>query len=507
MGALLYEKIKEAGQSVFPIVLTMMLLHFTIAPMPLSTIILFLSGAVLLILGVGMFTLGADMAMMPIGSHIGANLMASRKLWFLLVGGLILGFFITIAEPDLQILSMKVPSIPSLVLIWTVAIGVGGFLSLALYRILKQIKLSTLFIATYIMVFIAAILTAPEYLPVAFDSGGVTTGPITVPFILAFGAGIAAVRSGRSAEEDSFGLCGICSVGPILAVAILGMLYKPSGAGYAYESPSVVHSGMEMLALYANGLWTFFKEVILALAPIAIIFAFFQVFRLKLPKSQVIKIVVGLLYTLLGLLIFLTGANIGFMPAGTFMGGAIASLSYRWILLPLGMLLGAFIVAVEPAVHVLTKQVEEITVGTISPHMLMIGLAIGVGFGVSLALLRVLTGMSIWYALIPGYAIALILTRIVPPIFTAIAFDSGGVASGVMATTFLLPFALGATEAIGGNPMTDAFGIVAMVAMMPLVTVQVIGLIYMIKSRRIEKLEALGALQRATADDTDIVDL
>jgi hypothetical protein len=507
MGALLYEKIKEAGQSVLPIVITLLVLHFTIAPMPFGTVLLFISGAVLLILGVGMFTLGADMAMMPIGSHIGANLMASRKLWFLLIGGLFLGLFITIAEPDLQILSMKVPSVPSMVLVWTVGIGVGIFLALALYRIIKQISLSTVFITTYILVFIAAALTAPEYLPVAFDSGGVTTGPITTPFILAIGAGVAAVRSGKSAEEDSFGLCGICSVGPILAVAILGMVYKPSGVGYAYESPAVVQSAMEMLTLYAVGLWTFFKEVIWALAPIVIIFFLFQIFRLKLPKSQVIKIVVGLVYTLVGLLIFLTGANIGFMPAGTFMGGAIASLSYRWILLPLGLLLGAFIVAVEPAVHVLTKQVEEITVGTISPAMLMVGLAFGVGFGVAIALMRVLTGISIWYAIIPGYFIALALTRIVPPIFTAIAFDSGGVASGVMATTFLLPFALGATEAMGGNPMTDAFGIVAMVAMMPLVTVQAIGLIYMVKSRRAEKLEAQGVPQRAGAEDSEVIDL
>jgi intracellular septation protein A len=343
---------------------------------------------------------------------------------------------------------------------------------------------------------------------VGFDSGGVTTGPITVPFILALGAGVSAVRAGRRTEEDSFGLCALCSIGPILAVLIMGIFYGPAGTGYAFETPATADSIGELAALYAGGLVGFFKEVSLILLPIVVFFGAFQIVRLRLPRSQLIRIGVGLVYILLGLTIFLTGVYIGFMPAGTYLGHAIASLPNNWILIPLGLVIGFFIVAAEPAVHILNKQIEDITNGAISRRVMMLALSIGVGIALVLAMIRVLTSIDIWYFLLPGYAVALLLTFVVPEIFTAVAFDSGGVAAGTMAAAFLLPFALGATDAVGGPLLLDAFGIIGMVAMMPLITVQVVGLVYQIKMRRAEAEERKRAKRETFENENvEIIDL
>lgn len=480
----LVEKFKEAIISVLPITIIVMLLHFTISPMPLGTVILFITGTILLVIGMGIFTLGADMAIMPMGEFIGSSLVKSRKLLILVIGSFILGVAVTVAEPDLQVLAKQVPAVPDIVLLSSVAIGVGIFLVIALLRILFKMKLSYILVIMYSIVFLVAIFTAPDYLAVAFDSGGVTTGPITVPFILALGMGVSAVRSGKSAEEDSFGLCGISSIGPIIAVLIMGIFFDSSGGGYGFETASTINNLSELLALYKDGILIFFKEVTVAFSPIIVIFGAYNIFYLKLSKRQIAKIAVGILYTILGLTVFLTGVNIGFMPAGNYLGSSIASLSYNWVLIPLSVLIGFFVVTAEPAVHVLNKQVEDMTSGAISKRMMMTGLSLGVGSALALAMIRMMFGISIWFFLLPGYIIALTMTFFVPQIFTAIAFDSGGVASGTMAATFLLPFAIGVSSALGGNAMTDAFGIIAMVAMMPLITVQIMGVIYMVKMNR-----------------------
>lgn len=480
----LIEKFKEALTSVLPIAIIVMVLNFTISPMPIGTVSLFITGTVLLVIGMGIFTLGADMAIMPIGEYIGSSLVKSRKLLIFIVGSFILGVAVTVAEPDLQVLAKQVPSVPDIVLLSSVAIGVGIFLVIALLRILFKVKLSYILIVTYSIVFLVAAFTAPDYLAVAFDAGGVTTGPITVPFILALGLGVSAVRSGKSAEEDSFGLCGISSIGPIIAVLIMGIFFDSSNSGYGFEAVSNVKNLSEILELYKDGIFIFFKEVVIAFLPIIVIFGAYDIFYLKLPKRQIAKISVGIIYTILGLTVFLTGVNIGFMPAGSYLGNSIASLSYNWILIPLSVLIGFFVVTAEPAVHVLNKQVEDITSGAISKKMMMTGLSLGVGIALALAMIRMMFGISIWFFLLPGYIIAIGITFFVPQIFTAIAFDSGGVASGTMAATFLLPFAIGVSSALGGNPMTDAFGIIAMVAMMPLITVQIMGLIYVVKMNR-----------------------
>jgi hypothetical protein len=508
MQRALVEKLKESARSILPITVIILLLHFTLAPLPFGTLMLFLPAVVLLILGMSAFTLGADVAVMPMGELIGAKLTESRNLWLMILISFLLGLALTLAEPDLQVLTRQVPAVPAFVLASTVAFGVGIFLVLAMLRILFRVRISYLFILSYALIFIVAAFTAPEYMGVGFDAGGVTTGPITVPFILALGAGVSAVRAGKTTEEDSFGLCALCSIGPILAVLIMGAFYDPTGTGYAFETPATADSIAELAALYAGGLVGFFLEVCLILVPIIVFFGAFQVVNLKLPRGQLVRIGVGLVYILVGLTIFLTGVYIGFMPAGTYLGHAIASLPYNWILIPLGLVIGFFIVAAEPAVHILNKQIEDLTNGAISRRVMMLALSIGVGIALVLAMIRILTSIEIWYFLLPGYAIALLLTFFVPQIFTAIAFDSGGVAAGTMAAAFLLPFALGATDSVGGPLLLDAFGIIGIVAMMPLITVQVIGLVYQIKLRRAKAAERKQAARETfEKENLEIIDL
>ncbi len=481
---ILMEKIKESLKAVMPVTCIVLLLCFSIAPVSNSTLMGFILGAVLLIVGMGFFTLGAEMAMTPMGERVGAQMTKSRKLWLIILVCFFVGLMITISEPDLQVLADQVPTVPNAILIGAVSVGVGLFLVVAMLRILFKIPLSFLLIGFYLLVFILARFVSTDFLSVAFDSGGVTTGPMTVPFIMALGVGVAAIRSDREAGRDSFGLVALCSIGPILAVLILGMLYHPGESQYAPVEIPDIENSKELWGLFAHGFPEYFKEVALALLPIVIFFALFQVVSLRLKKRQLIKMLVGILYTYIGLVLFLTGVNVGFMPAGNYLGKLIGSLAQNWLLIPIGMVIGYFIVAAEPAVHVLNKQVEEITSGAIPKRAMRLSLSVGVSISVGLSMLRVLTGISIIWFLIPGYLIAILLTFIVPDIFTSIAFDSGGVASGPMTATFLLPLAMGACEAVGGNIAADAFGVVAMVAMTPLITIQILGLTYKIKMKR-----------------------
>ena len=492
MGLQLYqknllEKLKESLGAVLPIIGIVLVLCFSIAPIPNSVLMTFVVGAVLLIIGMMFFTLGAEMAMTPMGERIGTKLTNTRKISVVIVLCFILGFIITISEPDLQVLAEQVPSIPNYTLIIAVATGVGIFLVAAVLRMLFGIPLAHMLLILYPVIFILASIVPQDFLTVAFDSGGVTTGPMTVPFIMALGIGFSAVRSDKHAENDSFGLVALCSVGPILAVLLLGLLYHPGESGYEQTMIVKTDNSVEMWQLFQEGLPYYMKEMLISLLPIILFFFIFQIVSLHLHKKTLVKIIIGIIYTYIGLVLFLTGVNVGFMPAGNYLGQVIAGLSYPWIIVPIGMLIGYFIVKAEPAVYVLTEQVEELTSGAISAKAMGMSLSIGVAFSLGLAMVRVLTSISILWFLLPGYAVALGLTFFVPKIFTAIAFDSGGVASGPMTATFLLPFSMGACEALGGNVVTDAFGVVAMVAMTPLITIQILGLIYLIQEQMKEK--------------------
>lgn len=502
MNKILREKIKESLSSVLPITLIVLILSATIAPMPVGTMILFLFGAVLLILGMALFSLGTDVSMIPMGDGIGAQLPKTKNLGIVVLITFVIGVLITLAEPDLQVLAGQVPSIPNQTLIVTVAVGVGLFFVFAMLRTLFKISLSRMLILFYVIVFSLSAFVPNEFVSVAFDSGGVTTGPITVPFIMALGIGLASIRSDRDAQDDSFGLVALCSIGPILAVLLLGIFFKGGDPSYTPIEALELGNTKEVADAFLHEIPEYLLETCKALIPIIIFCAIFQLIFRRFHKLQLQKIGVGFFYTLIGLTLFLTGVNVGFMPAGHFLGKELAAGEHSWILLPIGIIIGFFLVIAEPAVHVLNKQVETITNGGVSQKAMMLSLSIGVSISVGLSMIRVLTGISIYYILIPGYAIALILTFFVPKIFTGIAFDSGGVASGPMTTTFLLPFAMGACEALGGNVLTDAFGVVAMVAMTPLLTIQLLGIIYSRKEKVTIENDIISS-----DDDDEIIEL
>ena len=503
----LAEKLKEALSAVVPIVLIVLVLSLTLVSVPSGTLLTFMFGSMMLIVGMMFFTLGAELSMQPMGSRIGATLTKTRKLPLILAIGFVLGALITVSEPDLQVLAGQVQSIPNMTLILSVGIGVGIFLMIAILRILLQVRLSWLLIGLYAVVFVLAFLAPEDFLAVAFDAGGVTTGPMTVPFIMSFGLGIAAIRSDKAASDDSMGLIALCSVGPILTVLILSLIYEPESAVYAVTQVPDVSESLGLGRMFLNGVPAYIEEIAKALLPIVLVFAAYQVLFVRHGKQSLTKVAVGLLYTYIGLVLFLTGAGVGFMPAGFFLGSALASFRVPAVIVPIGMLIGYFIVRAEPAVYVLKKQVEEITSGAVSGEMLGASLSFGVAVSIGISMVRVLTGLNILYFLIPGYGLALVLSFFVPKIFTAIAFDSGGVASGPMTAAFLLPFAMGACSAAGGNVVTDAFGVVAMVAMTPLITIQLLGLVYQARKRRQKPDAAVSGDLFAELDDNAIIEL
>lgn len=499
----LNEKIKESAISVLPIVVIVTLLCLSISPMQPELLLCFLIGSLMIIVGMGLFSLGAEQSMTPIGNKIGTALTKTKRLPLILIVSFLLGFAITIAEPDLQVLSQTVPHIKSIVLLITVGVGVGFFMSVCMLRILTGINLRWLLIGFYALVFLLAAFTDKSYLGIAFDSGGVTTGPMTVPFILAMGIGVSNIRSDKRAEADSFGLVALCSIGPILAVLLLGFFYKNSD-GVAEISSLAFSDTTAIGKEFLSAIPTCLKEMAVAMLPIVAIFFLFQIFMLKMPKRNLAKILIGIFYTYIGLVLFLTGVNVGFSTLGAKLGAALASGWTKYILIPLTGLIGWFIISAEPAVAVLEKQIESVSAGAIPGKAIKLSLSVAIAFAMAISMLRVLTGISILWFIVPGYAISLLLSFFVPDIYTAIAFDSGGVASGPMTATFMLQFMMGASLAVGGNVLCDAFGVVAMVAMMPLISIQTVGFVYERKARK------ASLTQKATAEeygDFDIVEL
>ena len=501
----LRSKILEALLSALPITAIVYLITLTpLFQLSRTELITFSIGAVLLILGIGLFNMGADLAMTPMGSQVGAGLSRQRKLLLLLAVCFVLGMLITIAEPDLQVLANQVSTVMNgTLLIYAVGIGVGSFLVIAILRIVFHRRLSTILMLFYMLLFAMALLLAVEgnldLLPMAFDSGGVTTGPITVPFIMALGVGISSVLGDRRSQENSFGLVALCSIGPILAVLLLGVF---SGNDLSYTVPDYQVSDNIFGSILNNGFHTA-KEVALALSLIVIFFMICQFTFLRLRKRHLLRIGFGVLFTYAGLVLFLTGVNTGFMPMGYKLGFQLASMN-PWVVTAIGLAMGILVVLAEPAIHVLNQQVEEITGGYVTKRSMMIGLCIGVGSAIALSVIRILFDFSLAYYLIPGYFISLGLALFVPPVYTAIAFDSGGVASGPMTSGFILPFAIGVCVGIQGADavLRDAFGVVALVAMTPLITIQLLGF-KAIVSRKILERRAMKRI--LDADDQQII--
>lgn len=491
------EKLKESVSSILPIAVIILVLA-VILGVETYPFVLFLIGAFLLVIGLSGFNMGADMSMLVIGEKIGSVVTHSRRIWLIALVSFVIGIIVTIAEPDLQILAGYVSeAINSWTLIITVAVGVGIFLTIAMLRIVFRVRLSVLLIIFYVIAFLFAFLFVdPSFWAIAFDSGGVTTGPMTVPFIMALGVGVASIRSDKEGKDDSFGLVALSSVGPIIAVLVLGIISGAAGIEYTVSESvdTTLHTTRNAFFEFLAGLGTYAEEVGIALAPIVAFFILFQIITRAFHKRQIVRIAVGIIITFIGLTLFLTGANVGFAPMGTLIGQGLGGVKDTggWLLIPVGMIIGYFVVAAEPAVHVLNKQVERMSAGAIKARSMKLALSISVCCALGLAMLRVITEINIMWILVPGYLAALVLTFFTPKLFTGIAFDSGGVASGAMVSAFVLPMAIGACEVIAGDAaasaiMTDAFGCVAFVALMPLITIQVFGILYRRKTSKIKR--------------------
>lgn len=493
----------ESVSAVVPITVIVLLLTVILVPMELGTVVLFLAGALLLIIGMGLFQLGAEMAMTPLGEGIGTQLFKTNHLLVTAALCFLMGAIITIAEPDLQVLANQVPSIPNPVLIWTVAVGVGVFLVVAALRILFKISLARMLCILYAALFLLSFAAPADFVPVAFDSGGVTTGPMTVPFIMAMGIGLSAARSDKNGASDSFGLVAFSSIGPILTVLLLGIFYSPGDASYSTVEIAHLATTRDVVREFAVQLPHYGREVFHSMAPVLAVFVLFQLITRRYHRHQLIKMTVGFAYTIAGLILFLTGVNVGFAPVGSLLGTDLVARSESWLLVPIGMLIGYYIVKAEPAVQILNHQVEDLTNGAISRHAMNLCLSIGVSAAVGLAMVRVVTGLHIYWIIVPGYLAALILTKFVPRVFVGIAFDSGGVASGPMTSTFLLPLSIGACTGAGGSVVTDAFGVVALVALAPLIAVQVMGVVYAGKLRLTPAAEQTAA---PLPEDDEIVE-
>jgi len=484
-------KLRESLISVLPVALIVLLLNLTpLVSFTATETVCFSISAVALIVGMGLFNLGADIAMTPMGEQVGSGLSRSRRMGLLLTVCFLMGLFITIAEPDLSVLASQVAGmINGTLLIFFVGIGVGLFLILAILKIVFKKSLASILMYFYMLMFALASLIVingtGDFLPMAFDSGGVTTGPITVPFIMALGVGVATTLGGKNAGENSFGLVSMCSVGPILAVMALGLSIKGE-LSYTLPDYSVeAHLGDALL----KTVLAVMEEVAIALALVVLFFAVIQLIFLHLPRKKLLQIGIGIIYTYIGLVVFLSSVTVGFMPIGYKLGNMLAS-NHAGLLVLSGFLLGLVVVLAEPAVHVLNQQVEGITNGTVSKRSMMIALSVGVGVSIGLSMIRIVFDFSILYYLIPGYMLSLGLSFFVPKLYTAIAFDSGGVASGPLTSSFILPFAVGACVAVQGASavMADAFGIVAMVAMTPLITIQLLGFRAVMSVRVREKI-------------------
>ena len=478
---ILKEKIKEASLSIIPIMSIMLFISISIG-LEVATIISILISTLLLIVGIGLFTYGADLSMIEIGKTISSQLLKTKKISIIAIVTFIVGLVITIAEPDLKVLAQQMSAIDSYVLILSVGIGVGLFLMVAALRILFQINLKIIIAIFYGLLLIIMLLSTKEMVPVAFDSGGVTTGPMSVPFILAMGIGFSSSRARKKSKNDSFGLVALCSIGPILTVLLLGLLIK-SDMTYTYDISQEISSLSIILIHYLKEIFPIIKEVIISLLPIIILFLIFNKITKKVKKKKEKKIYTGLIITIIGLVLFFLGVNVGYMPIAYLLGIKLTEIVQN-LLIPIGMIIGFVIVKAEPAIAVLTEQIEKITQGSMKKSIMKNTIAIGVSLAVGTSIFRVLSGFPIEPILIVGYITALILMKFTPEIFTMIAFDSGGAVTGPMTTSFLLPLIIGICYATGGNVLTDAFGLVALVAMSPLLTIQILGIIYNNKSKK-----------------------
>jgi len=484
---ILFEKFREVLVSVLPITLIVVILNFTLVPLELPIMLRFLLGALLIVVGLTIFLFGVDLGIAPIGNLMGTHITKSNKVWIVIVSGLLLGFFISVAEPDLHIIAGQVAIVSDNIItkfeiILYVSVGIALLLTLGFLRIIYNKSLSILLTILYGLILIVSLFTTEEFLAISFDASGATTGAMTVPFILALALGISSLKKGRASEDNSFGLVGIASTGAILAVMLMSVVKGTNEISGSLDGE--LSNSTAIILPFLQKLPTMLYEVALALLPIVIVFIVFQIIAFKLKKRPLKRIIKGLVYTLIGLVLFLTGVNAGFMEVGTLVGYTIASLDNKAILVGIGGLLGLVVILAEPAVYVLTKQIEDVTSGYLKRRVVLVALSLGVSLAVGLSMLRIIVPeIKLWHYLLPGYLLAIVLSYLVPKLFVGMSFDSGGVSSGPMTATFILAFAQGAAASTeGADVLVDGFGLIAMVAMMPIIALEILGLIFKLKT-------------------------
>lgn len=472
------DKCKESAMSVLPFFAIITVLYLIFLEFNIWGFLSILIATIFMILGMSAFSVGVDMSTMKMGGYVGSHLSKSRKLSFMAILSFILGFMVTIAEPDLMVLAEQVPGLSSKwVLIITVSLGTGIFLLLATIRIIFRWSIRTILIISYGIALVLCVFAPNNFLPLAYDAIGVTTGAVSVPFIMAFGLGICAVRSGKNNQDDGFGLVALASIGPVIAVLIMSLFIRTDSA-IVTESMSAISSSTEWGGAVIMSILSYLKEVFIVIIPIFVFFLIYNYVFLKLPKTQLLRIGVGLIYCYVGLVVFLTGVSSGYLPMADLLGYTIASLNIKWVLIPIALVVGFFLVFAEPAVHVLNKQVEDITGGVIRKKTMLIGISIGVAIAMLLSVIRALIGFDFMYLIAPLSVIMIVLNLYTPNLFAGIAFDSGGAAAGSLTASFVLPFVLGVCKACANDTMLFGFGTIAIISIIPTIVIQIMGIRY-----------------------------
>ncbi len=482
-------KLKETTLSVVPIAVVVLLLHLTLVPLPGMMLPRFALGAVTVILGLSLFLLGVDVGIAPLGRVIAKQVVKSGRFTVVMGVTFVLGFLLTMAEPDILIYAAQVNNltggvVSSLLLMVVVSLGLAVMLCLGMVRILRMWRLKTVLVLAYGLVVVLALVAPAEYLAIAFDASGATTGPLTVPVVLALAAGVAAMkRDARGGQGAAFGLVAIACVGAIVALQLTAIVL-PLGdlpASVPAVRPDTTRIIEPLLAHLPHEA----QAVFLALIPLVALFLIGDVASFRLPRATRARILSGIVMTFLGLTLFLTGANGGFMDVGRLVGSQLAKHGHPAVLLGVAFALGFLAVLAEPAVHVLTEQVQDVTSGSVRRTTVMGAMALGVGLAVMLSTLRlVVAGLELWHLLTAGYILALGLTFLSSELFGGLAFDGGGVAPGPMVTTFVLAFAQGgATGSPGADPVVDGLGLISMVALMPPIAIQLLGILFSARAR------------------------
>lgn len=497
----LMSKVKESAISVVPFFAIIMVLSLVFLPFNIWTFLGIILATLFMIFGMSLFNIGVDMSTMKMGGYVGSNLSKSRRFTFMIILSFILGFIVTIAEPDLMVLAEQVPGISSpWIILITVSCGTGVFLILSTVRTIFRLSIRTILMVSYSLALILCIFAPVNFLPLAFDSIGVTTGAVSVPFIMAFGLGICAVRSGKNNQDDGFGLIALASIGPVIAILLVSLFIK-GGSTTATTEIQLSSTITELGTSIGLSLLSYLQEVFVVIIPIFIFFLIYNFKFLKLPKMTLIRIFVGLLYTYLGLVIFLCGVSFGYLPTANILGRTIASPNTKWLLIPLALVIGFFLVFAEPAVHVLNKQVDDITEGVVSKKTMLIGMSIGVAIAMLIIVFRTLFAIDFMYIATPLVLIMIVLSIFTPDLFEGIAFDSGGAAAGSLTASFVLPFIVGACGSLGLDSMLYAFGSIAIVSLLPTIVIQIMGIRYQIYLNKSKK-----STKKVRKTDIEIID-